>query len=195
MERDPTAAVGRRTRRADGGFEEVYALPSDADFLERLLRDLFANHWSEIIFGPVIEGAAFEIACPGPPKSISLYDGYLTVHFGRTHFHLCIGIHRGSEQQPASAALSRHRECARAELARGLDQNDDPVTWSLRLFNGQGEQQMTLFFPNPFLTDDDQIAENPDFTRLALWHKVTAAYLGLDPDPRDRAGKGFGPCS
>ena len=50
---------------------------------------------------------------------------------------------------------------------------------------------MTLFFPNPFLTDDDRVAPTPNWERLAAWEDIAARYLDLAPDPRDRSGQGF----
>jgi hypothetical protein len=45
--------------------------------------------------------------------------------------------------------------------------------------------------PNPFLTDRQHVLAPPDFTRLAAWDELCAAYLSLEPDPLDRTGKGF----
>ena len=177
--------------REDGGREEIYALPTREAYLHELIEYIFREYWQGLVFGPIIEGAAFEITCANAPVSITLLDGYLTVQFGRTHFHLCIGENRGSPDNPTPAALRARRRTARAELVRGLDREGAPLTWSLRLFNGAGEQQMTVFFPNPFLTSDDRIAATPDWRRLAAWEDVAAKYLGLEPDPRDRSGQGF----
>lgn len=177
--------------RADGAREEVYALPTDEAYLHELIEYIFRNYWRGLVYGPIIEGAAFEITCATAPVSITLLDGYLTVHFGRTHFHLCIGENRGTPTSPTPPELRVRRRTSRAELVRGLDREGAPLTWSLRLFNGAGEQQMTLFFPNPFLTDDDRIAPAPDWDRLAAWEDITARYLGVAPDARDRSGQGF----
>jgi hypothetical protein len=46
--------------------------------------------------------------------------------------------------------------------------------------------------PNPFLTNDQQKRDQPAWGQLELWDKLRATYLGLTPDPLDRAGKGFG---
>jgi hypothetical protein len=115
-----------------------------------------------------------------------MHDGYVTVDFGRWHFHLCIGEHTASGPE-----LGRIRGCSRAELYRGLDRDGAPVTWGLRLFNGRDEQQMTVLLPNPHLTDEQAIAEEPDFARLAAWDALRARFLRLSPDPLDRSGHGF----
>lgn len=173
------------------GTLELFPLPAAEDFLFRLLEDIFENHWRTIVFGSLIQGAVFEIRAPNAPTRISLLDGYLTVNFGAWHFHVCIGAHKGSRKQPADPALAAHRRTARAELYRGLDDDGAPTNWGLRLFNGHDEQQLTVFLPNPFLTDEGKILETPDWSRLALWDHLRKTCLGLGPDPRDRAAKGF----
>lgn len=166
---------------------EVFPLPTDEAFLDGLLRDLFENHWAEITFGPMIQGAAYEIRCPEKPHKIGLLDGYLTIFFGPSHFHLCIGENNGAP----SDTVREHRRTRKAEFFRTLDKAGAPVNWGLKLVNGGGEEQMTVFLPNPFLTDDDQIAAAPDFSRLALWDSLCRKYLNRAPDPKDRSGKGF----
>ena len=104
-----------------------------------MLRDLFENHWREITFGPIIQGAAYELKAPSLPTHIGTFDGYLTIAFGAPHFHICIG---GAPSNPALPALGRHRRTSRAELYRRLDRSGAPVSWGLRLFNGEGEQQL-----------------------------------------------------
>lgn len=186
MGREPEHVVS-----STGNATEVWRLPVEEAYLRGLLSDIFRRYWSSIIFGPLIEGAAYEFRCPREPKSIDLLDGYLTVHFGGTHFHLCIGENRGSESRPIPEALRAHRRPSRAEFFRGLDQDGAPINWGFRMFNGKSEPQITIFFPNPFLTDDDGIADHPDWSRLAMWEDVAQRYLGRAPDPRDRSGKGF----
>ena len=176
---------------ATGGKTEVWTLPTDEGYLHGLLDDIFRNHWPSIVFGPLIQGAAYEFRCPRAPKSIELFDGYLTVHFGGGHFHLCIGENLGSESNPTPEDLRKHRRPSRAEFFRGLDRNGAPVNWGFRMFNGKDEPQISIFFPNPFLTDDDGIADSPDWTRLAVWEDVARRYLDRAPDPRDRSGRGF----
>jgi hypothetical protein len=122
-----------------------------------------------------------------------MLDGYLTVAFGTSHFHLCIGPTRGPHHAPTPPALARHRQTARAELYRRLDHAGAPASWGLRLFNGAGEQQLTILLPNPFLSPDgDEILQEPDWSRLALWDELRARWTGSPgPDPLDRSGTGF----
>ncbi|HLI21518.1 MAG TPA: hypothetical protein VKV32_10400 [Stellaceae bacterium] len=189
-----TAVAPRRIVEVDGATVEVFSLPTDEASLFELMRDVFENHWHEIVFGPLIQGAAWELRAPGAPEKITMFDGYLTVAFGVPHFHICIGEHKGPHNNPVSPVLAQHRRTARAELYRRLSSHDaKPVSWGLRLFNGQDEQQITVLLPNPFLEPDtDKVLRQPDWSRLALWDKLRARWLGLDePDPFDRAGTGF----
>lgn len=170
----------------DGRKTEVFPLPIESAYLEELLTYVFEQYWEDIVFGPILPGAAFEFRCPGPPKKIGTMDGYLTVHFGGTHFHLCIGHFSGVD-----AAEATRRRTLRAEMFRGFDKHDHPTTWGLRLFNGADQPQMSVFFPNPFLADDTMLDE-PDWSRLACWEDMQRRYLGREPDGRDRLGRGFG---
>jgi hypothetical protein len=178
----------------DGHAVEVFPLPTEEAALAALLRTLFEEHWEEIVFGPLIEGAAWEWRAPHAPSHVGLLDGYLTVAFGAAHFHLCIGPTKGPRSDPTPAALATHRRCARAEMFRRLDREEGvPTSWGLRLFNGAGEQQVTVFFPNPFLSPEgERVLDEPDWSRLALWDAMRARHLGATaPDPFDRSGKRF----
>jgi hypothetical protein len=173
------------------GHLHVWTLPPTEVVLERLLRDLFETHWRGLTFGPIIQGSAWEIQASAPPRRVGMMDGYLTVDLGHSHFHLCIGEHRGSAHAPVTPELARHRRTGRAELYRRLNADGAPDSWGLRLFNGANEQQITVLFPNPFLDDEHRFLPAPDWSRLAAWDYVRAAYLGLPPDPFDRSGTRF----
>jgi hypothetical protein len=172
---------------ADGdGREQVWPLPTDEQSLLELVHLCFDEYWDEIWFGVLIQGAAWEVAAPNPPKRISMYDGYATVDFGRWHFHLCIGEHTASGPE-----LGRIRRCARAEIYRGIGDDGCPTSWGVRLFNGRDDQMMTVMLPNPFLTSDQQIRGRPAWEQLALWDRIRRTFLELEPDPLDRSGRGF----
>jgi hypothetical protein len=174
------------------GTLEIFDLNPSESLLFELLKDLFESHWQEIVFGILIQGAAWEIKADRKPESISLLDGYLTVDFGHWHFHICIGENKGSPAHPTDPELKAHRRTSRAELYRQLSQSGTPNSWGLRLYNGKNEQQLTVFLPNPFLTPEMEIAKEPDWSRLALWDKLRAQWLGLpQPDPLDRSGRKF----
>jgi hypothetical protein len=177
----------------DGATVEVFALPTDGASLEALLREIFAEHWHEITFGPIIQGAAWEMRAAAAPEKIKMFDGYLTVTFGVPHFHICIAEHKGPHNNRISPALAQHRRTGRAELYRRLSRDGTPVSWGLRLFNGKNEQQITILLPNPFLhPETDKILKIPDWSRLALWDHLRSRWFGLaEPDPFDRSGRGF----
>jgi hypothetical protein len=187
-----TATRSQTIADPDGATVEIFPLPTDEGSLEKLLRDLFEQHWDKITFGPLIQGAAWEIRASHAPTQIGVLDGYLTVAFGISHFHLCIGPHKGTRSSPTPEVLARHRRTARAELYRRLDKSGAPVSWGLRLFNGHDEQQITILLPNPFLSADDKVVKTPDWSRLELWDLLRARWLGASaPDPADRSGRGF----
>jgi hypothetical protein len=177
----PTEAV----IEPDGSNSELFDLPHDEDSLLRLFKLLFEKHAAEITFGPCIQGAVFEIQVEKPAE-LGMLDGYLTVDLGTWHFHLCIGEHRGTTTNPCPPALANHRRVKRAALFRTWCRSCLPVSWGLRLWNGHGEQMITVFFPNPYLDEQDHRLREPDWSRLHLWNLVRHEFLGLEPDPRDR---------
>lgn len=175
----------------DGTPVDLFALPVDEASLEELLTNLFAHHWRDITFGPLIPGAAFEMRAERAPTRIGVKDGYLTIAFGAPHFHLCIGATKGPPARPTPPELAHHRRTARAELYRRHGRASLPMSWGLRLFNGAGEQQITVILPNPFLdAEREKMIDDPDWSRLALWDALRARWLGRhDPDPMDRSGR------
>ena len=52
----------------DGSDLEVFPIEPTAEVVLSLLTDLFENHWAEIRFGPVIEGAVYELRAPHRPR-------------------------------------------------------------------------------------------------------------------------------
>lgn len=188
----PAADGPNRATEADGARVDIFPLPVDEGTLEAVLRDLFVNHWREITFGPIIQGAAYEFKAPSPPTHVGTFDGYLTIAFGASHFHICVGPHEGSPGNSVAPELARHRRTSRAELYRRLDRSGAPVSWGLRLFNGEGEQQITVLLPNPFLDpESDKVLAAPEWSRLELWDRLRMHWLRLGADPLDRSGTGF----
>ena len=51
----------------------------------------------------------------------------------------------------------------------------------------------TILLPNPFLSPDaDKVLKTPDWSRLELWDRLRARWLGADrARPFDRSGRGF----
>ena len=71
----PTPTQPQRVTDPDGRLVEVLPLPTDPANLEALLRDLFERHWDKIAFGPIIQGAAWEIRAPHAPNYVGMLDG------------------------------------------------------------------------------------------------------------------------
>jgi hypothetical protein len=163
--------TGDVVRGADGTLTRYTSVPVAGDTVERLLTEVFGTHWAAISAGPVIEGAAYEIRFTSPPE-LSLLDGYLTVDTGTWHFHLCVNDHRGA----ATPELARRRRVARAAFFQTEDGSCAPGAWGLRLWNGYGEQMITVYFPNPWLDDHDRRARAPRWERTQLWEDLRRRY-------------------
>ena len=162
---DDTAAV---VQEADGSVTRYEDVPVTGDTVARLLTELFTDHWRDITFGPVIEGSAWEIRLTAAP-SLSLRDGYLTVDTGAWHFHLCVDDHRAG----GNVALAATRRVARTAFFRTDGGSCVPTSWGLRLWNGRGEQMITVFFPSPFYdAATDARRREPDWSRTALWESM-----------------------
>ena len=102
----------------DGSVTEYDEVSVRGDAVERLLTELFSEHWAEVFAGPVIEGAAYEIRFTAKP-ALSMLDGYLTVDVGAWHFHLCVGEHRGAARPSRRrGAAWRARRSSRPTAAR-----------------------------------------------------------------------------
>jgi len=72
-----------------------------------------------------------------------------------------------------------------------LDRDDLPNTWGLRMFNGKDEPQITVFFPNPYVTKDDEVTNAADWSRIEVWEELLPRYTGNAPDGLDRQSQGF----
>jgi len=183
-----TAATGSATIRhnLDGTTTEYFAVAPDEATLLALLRELFEEHWREVVFGPCIEGAVFEGRLFARPR-VSTLDGYVTVSTGGDetwHFHLCIGPHRGTRNRPTPPALAAWRRCARAAFFRDSDRAGRHSSWGFRMWNGRDEQMMTVFFPNPWLDPARmRIVRQPDWSRLALWMRLRERWTGVESEP------------
>src|SRR2546426_4861903 len=92
-------------RELDGTVTTYDEVGVEGDGVERLLTELFTEHWPAVTVGPLVEGAAYEIRFTVAPK-VSMLDGYMTIDTGAWHFHLCVGDHRGT----SSPELARSEE-------------------------------------------------------------------------------------
>jgi hypothetical protein len=162
-----------------------------------LCYDLFISGWQEVVFGPCIQGAVFELQTNAEPSQFSYLDGYLTVGLEPrpSHMHLCIGPHRGLKNETPSE-LARVRQCARAAFSRTLSDGGAPHSCSIQLWNGNGEQMITFFLPSPFLDmAREKRLREPEWSHLTLWNTLRARYLGeLEPQPLPLA-PGRGTCA
>ena len=162
------------------GYEFEFMEPAE-DKIRALLTELFETHWPEIVFGPCIQGAVFEVRVPAPAKKISMLDGYLTVDFGDWHFHLCIGEHRGTKANPAPKALAQMRRVSKAVFFRSTSKTCGGGSWGFRMWNGAEEQMITVFFPSPFLNEQFK-PQKADWGKLRLWNAMRQKYLpGAQP--------------
>ena len=159
-------------REPDGSVTEYSDVAVAGDTVERLMTEVFGEHWAAISAGPVIDGAAYEIRFTGPPR-LSMLDGYLTIDTGPWHFHLCVNDHGGA----ATPELARVRRVTRAAFFRTDGGSCVPGAWGLRLWNGRGEQMITVYFPNPWLDDAlERVAATPRWELTKLWDDLRARY-------------------
>src|SRR2546430_1505148 len=110
MDEGKVSTIGRELGGRTTAYDDVDVR---GDRIERLLTELFTEHWATLTVGPLIEGAAYEIQFASPPK-VTMLDGYLTVDTGAWHFHLCVNDHRGTR----SEELARIRRVPRAAFFR-----------------------------------------------------------------------------
>ncbi len=189
VDRERLAAAGYRTTEQAPDDLEVFPLAVDEATLLDVLTELFERRWQSIQFGILIQGAVYELRLPRAPR-LTMLDGYLTVDWGDSHLHLCIGDHDGAPGRPVAPELARRRRCAHAELQR-LWVDGSPMSWMFRMFNGEGDQQLTVLLPNPLLDDESRPLDRPDWSRLELWDLLRSRHLALPPDPTDRTATEF----
>jgi hypothetical protein len=173
-------------RELDGTVTEYFDVDVRGDRVERLLTELFTQHWRGLTVGPLIQGAVFEVRFTTPPRVTTL-DGYMTVDPGAWHFHLCVNDHR--EAPPALAAI---RRVGRAAFFRTLRTPGTGVaghasmTWGLRLWNGRGEQMVTVLFPSAYYSDAMELLPEPDWRRIELWETLRARETAVTEAPGRR---------
>jgi hypothetical protein len=175
---DPRGA-GARERELDGTVTEYFEVDVAGDRVERLLTELFTEHWAGLTVGPLVQGAVFEIRFASPPR-VTMLDGYMTVDLGPWHFHLCVNDHR--EAPPALAAIRRVARAAFFRTTGAGGGGHAPMTWGLRLWNGRGEQMVTVLFPSAYYSDTLAPLPAPDWTRLRLWEDFRGRYAA-PPEP------------
>jgi hypothetical protein len=154
----------------DGSTIEYFEVPVTGARIERLMIELLSEHWAQLTVGPLIQGAVFEIRFPAAPR-VSMLDGYLTVDLGPWHFHLCVNDHL--ETTPTAAGI---RRVGRAAFFRTRGGGHTPMTWGLRLWNGRGEQMITVLFPSPYYDEAFALLATPDWSKTALWDSLLSRH-------------------
>ena len=96
----------------------------------------------------------------------------VTADTGPWHFHLCVGETRAGGRDD----LAHVRRVARAAFFQTTGGSCTPLSCGLRLWNGRGEQMITVFFPNPYYDDASERLSAPDFTRTGLWEDFRRRY-------------------
>lgn len=161
----------------DGSRTEYEDIRPEPALLERLLRDIFEQHWDGITVGPILQGAAYELQYSKPPK-VSMSAGYLTVDTGEYHFHLYVGESGETTANPSNPELVKARRPSRAAFFRDSrgEKGCLPGSWGVRLWNGLGEQMITIFFPNPYFEKQGGRLEPPKWEKLELWERLRREY-------------------
>jgi hypothetical protein len=170
----PITGMRESVEDLNGNLTEYSYVTPDEENMRELTRLLFEEHWRDIIVGPCIEGAVFEIRFEQPPKKVSYLDGYLTVDLGYWHFHLCVGKHKGA-RSPELAAKRRVARLALFEMKSNRCIGGS--SYGIRMWNGFDEQMATIFLPNPRLSDEQKVLKEPQWDRLRLWFELRNRFL------------------
>lgn len=165
-------------KELDGNLCEYFYVQLEEGKLLAFFKEIFNEHWNRVVVGPCIQGSVFEIRLIQKPKRITLLDGYLTVDTGPWHFHLCIGKTKGTSKNPTPPELAKIRQAGKAAFfhMKTTSHNGLGGSWGFRMWNGADQQMVTLFFPNPWLTDQQKICKEPDMSRLELWNRMKEKY-------------------
>lgn len=164
-------------------------IPHGIDDIGPLLYSLFHEHWHQVQLSHVVEGSVLELEFSGKPKICILYDGYLTIVTETWHGHLCLEEHGGGPLKTTPEKLRMERRIQRASLYRRCNEQGEARSWGIQFWNGGGEKMMTIFLPNPYVTDldEDLLPEKkPQIEKLALYNSLREIYvLGVQPIPFD----------
>ncbi|MBC6480708.1 MAG: (2Fe-2S) ferredoxin domain-containing protein [Hormoscilla sp. GM7CHS1pb] len=182
-----TALHKQTEERSPTNWNLVYEdFPHTIDVTGPLLYTLFQEQWQQVQIGHIVEGSVLELEFTSEPKLCVLYDGYLTVATEGWHLHLCLEEHLGGPLCKTPPELRQHRVVSRAALYRRKNPQGEPRMWGIQFWNGAGEKMMTLFLPNPYLGDgEDLLPESkPRQEKLQLYSQLRDIYvLGKSPIP------------
>ena len=162
----------------DGSRITYEYVEPEEETLRAFFQELFEQHWARIVFGPCVPGSVFEVRLQAAPTAVRYRDGYLTVDLGYWHFHLCLGLHKGPSANPTPPAVAQQRRAAKAAFfhVKPGQGGHGFGSWGFRMWNGNDEQMLTVFFPNPSVSDEFKV-QKPDWSRLELWNAMRVQYL------------------
>jgi (2Fe-2S) ferredoxin len=150
----------------------------NSDTLACLLYTLFQENWHQVGLGHIEQGSVLELEFHKAPKKCVLYDGYLTIIANDWHFHLCIEENFGGPNSETPIELRQQRLINKGAFYRRLNPEGTPKTWGIQLWNGAGEQAMTIFLPNPYVEDENLLPEGKaNFTKLELYNELREIYV------------------
>jgi (2Fe-2S) ferredoxin len=127
----------------------------------------------------MVDGSVLELEFTAAPKIFRLYDGYLTVVTESWHMHLCVTENLGGATHRTPESLRQVRRISRAALYRRLNAEGEARSWGIQFWNGGGEKMMTIFLPNAFLGEDEDLLpeHKPDLTKLGLYDRLRQIYV------------------
>jgi (2Fe-2S) ferredoxin len=163
----------------NGNSIEYEDFSTDLDVLGPLLHSLFQEHWQEVGLGHMVDGSVLELEFTAAPKICRIYDGYLTVVTEGWHMHLCVAENQGGATGRTPEHLRQVRRVSRAALYRRLNADGEARSWGIQFWNGAGIKMMTLFLPNAFLGEgEDLLPEHkPDLAKLGLYEQLRQIYV------------------
>jgi hypothetical protein len=174
---------------ANDGFTSAvqeWALPLEEAYLAEFIQYVFKNYWDQVNFGPLIEGASYEMTCAHAPTYFDLSNGFLTIACGTQHFHICVGTGGWPVGDTRPARLP-----GKAVIFRRLDMKGAPLTWGFELVNSAGTPMLTIHFSNPHADLGDKLLKPPRWENLAMWRDIAKRYLGREPEQFDETGDGY----
>jgi (2Fe-2S) ferredoxin len=163
----------------NGNSIEYEDFSTDLNVLGPLLHSLFQEHWQEVGLGHMVDGSVLELEFTAPPKICRIYDGYLTVVTEGWHMHLCVAENQGGATGRTPESLRQVRRVSRAALYRRLNADGEARSWGIQFWNGAGVKMMTLFLPNAFIGEaEDLLPEHkPDLAKLGLYDRLRQIYV------------------
>jgi (2Fe-2S) ferredoxin len=163
----------------NGNSIEYEDFSTDLDVLGPLLHSLFQEHWQEVGLGHMVDGSVLELEFTAAPKICRIYDGYLTVVTESWHMHLCVAENLGGATKRTPESLRQVRRISRAALYRRLNPEGEARSWGIQFWNGGGEKMMTIFLPNAFIGEEEDLLpeHKPDLAKLGLYEQLRQIYV------------------